>query len=151
MKIISAVVLYLLFFLLCFLGTGTDEKNIRNFYSYPDKIQNEIGRSGKFEIPKKKPYALTFLLNILAFFVVFIAIGLLIREKSFWYFLALGEGLNLFDLLVIDLVWWQHSKRVRFTGIGNRKDYLGAEKHVMAFVRAIPVFAIAALLAAVIL
>lgn len=151
MKIVSAVILYALFFLLCFLGTGNDKKNIRNYWSYPDKIQKLLIESGKFEMPKKPSYAKTFLSNTLIFTIVFVLIGLIIREDSFWYYLVLGEGLNLFDLLVVDLLWWQHSRRVRFEKIGEPEDYLGAGKHAMAFVRAIPVFAAAALLAAVIL
>ena len=27
----------------------------------------------------------------------------------FWYFLAFGEGFGLFDLLVIDLLWWRRT------------------------------------------
>lgn len=90
----------------------------------------------------------TFLSSTMIFTVLFVVIGMISREDSFWYFLILGESLNLFDLLVVDLLWWQHSKRVRFTGIGNREDYLGSEKHIKAFLRAIPVFASAAALAA---
>ncbi len=30
--------------------------------------------------------------------------------------LLLGQALNLFDFLVIDLLWWRHTKRVRFSG-----------------------------------
>lgn len=146
MKILCALILYLLFFILCFLGTGSDEKNIKSYYSYPDIIQDEIRKSGRFQIPKKHSYALTFLSNTLVFTAVFVLIGILIHEKNFWYFLLLGEGLNLFDLLVVDLIWWQHSQKVRLTGIGNPEDYLGTEKHVKTFLRAVPVFAIAAFL-----
>lgn len=151
MRLIAAIILYTLFLLLCIFGTGSDQKNIRSFYSYPDKIQILLIKSGKFEIPKKPSYAKSFLSNTLIFTAVFLLIGMIICEDSFWYYLILGEGLNLFDFLVIDLLWWQHSRRVRFKEIGGPKDYLGAEKHALAFVRAIPVFAAAALLAAVIL
>lgn len=150
MKILSAVVLYALFFLLCYLGTGSDKKNIRSFYSYPDAVQEQIRKSEQFTIPKKSSYTITFLSDTLIFTAVFVVISLLTREKNFWYYLILGEGLNAFDLLVIDLLWWQHSRRVRFTGIGTSKEYLGAKKHIEAFLRAIPVFAASAFLAAII-
>lgn len=132
-RALACVILYLLFFLLCFLGTGSDKKNIRSFYSYPDEIQDRIREAGALPIPKKTSYAVSFLSNTLIFTVVFVLIGLLTRDTSFWYYLALGEGLNLFDLLVIDLLWWQHTKRVRFTGFENPKDYLGARKHVKTY------------------
>ena len=43
---------------------------------------------------------------------IIVAIGYL---PTFWYFLAFGEGLGLFDLLVIDLLWWRNTKRIRFS------------------------------------
>ena len=40
--------------------------------------------------------------------------------SAFWYFLVLGEGLGLFDLLVIDLLWWRSPKlRLRQTRFFN--------------------------------
>lgn len=151
MRIIAAVILYILFFCLCFLGTGNEEKNIRSFYSYPDQIQEKIKESGRFRIPKKQPYLLVFFSNTMIFTIVFLIIGLILKETSFWYFLITGEGLNLFDLLIIDLSWWQHSKRIQFSGIGEAKDYHGCRKHIGSFLRAIPVFAAAAGLASGIL
>lgn len=151
MKMIVAFILYALFFLVCYLGTGTDEKNIRSFYFYPDQIQKEIIQSGRFSIPKKKSYGLSFVGNVLLFTLVFVITGVLTKENDFWYFLLLGEGLNLFDFVAIDLLWWQHSKRIRFTGIGEASDYLGVKKHLAAFGRAIPMFALAALLSTVII
>ena len=59
---------------------------------------------------------------------------------------AFGAGLNAFDLLIIDLCRWQHSKPRQFQGINGGKIYLGAKKHVKAFLRTIPVFAVSALL-----
>lgn len=38
----ETVILCSAFFVLCFLGTGTDEKNLRNYMSYPDEVQKRI-------------------------------------------------------------------------------------------------------------
>lgn len=38
MLLIEIVVLCTVFFILCVLGTGTDEKNLKNYMSYPDKV-----------------------------------------------------------------------------------------------------------------
>ncbi len=40
--LIESIVLCLIFFVICFLGTGNDEKNIKSFESYPDEIQSII-------------------------------------------------------------------------------------------------------------
>ena len=55
--------------------------------------------------------------NFLLFTVVFSVLGLALKNvlnlndylSVFWYFLAFGEGLGLFDLLVIDLLWWRRT------------------------------------------
>ena len=46
-------------------------------------------------------------------------------------FLIMGIGLNLFDLLVIDILWWCNTKRIRFEELDadaeeykNRKNIL---------------------------
>lgn len=41
-KIIVAVLFYLLFWFMCYLGTGTDKKNIKGFRSYPDEVQKRV-------------------------------------------------------------------------------------------------------------
>ena len=67
---------------------------------------------------------------------------------AFWYFLILGEGLGLFDLLVIDLLWWRSTKRIRFTFLPDKALYQDASKHIGSFVRGIPLFAAVAALSA---
>ena len=42
MLVIETVILCSAFFALCFFGTGTDEKNLRNYMSYPDEVQKQI-------------------------------------------------------------------------------------------------------------
>ena len=42
MLVIETIILCSAFFALCFLGTGTDEKNLRNCMSYPEEIQKQI-------------------------------------------------------------------------------------------------------------
>ena len=70
--------------------------------------------------------------------------------SAFWYFLAFGEGLGLFDLLVIDLLWWRSTKRIRFSFLPEKKYYQNPKKHIESFWRGIPLFAAAAALAALI-
>ncbi len=57
MLLIEIVVLCTVFFILCVLGTGTDEKNLKNYMSYPDEVQKRIKNieeyQGKFKESSK--------------------------------------------------------------------------------------------------
>lgn len=68
---------------------------------------------------------------------------------AFWFFLALGEGLGVFDLLIIDLFWWRNTKRIRFSFLPEKAPYQNPEKNIGSFVRGIPMFAAVAVLSAV--
>lgn len=145
--IYAIIVIYGLFFLMCYLGTGTTKKNMKSFHSYPEAIQEKIRENEKLSgmIPKKSSYMASFISNYVLFTVVFSVVGLLLRIDGFWnnlwYFLIMGIGLNLFDLLVIDMLWWCNTKRIRFEELGaDAEEYKNPKKHFMAFLRGIPVF-----------
>ena len=70
--------------------------------------------------------------------------------SAFWYFLAFGEGLGLFDLLVIDLLWWRSTKRTRFSFLPEKKYYQDPKKHIESFLHGMPLFAAIAALTALI-
>ena len=83
------------------------------------------------------------------FTVVFSILGLIFKGSlglnsygaAFWYFLIFGEGLGLFDLLVIDLLWRRNTKRIRFSFLSEKEAYQNPEKHVGSFLRGILLFA----------
>ena len=156
MRIVVGVVLCLLFWGRCYMGTGTDKKNIGGFRSYPDEVQNRVYQDevlGKM-IPKKRSAFITIISNILLFTVAFTVIGLVGRsalelqnfKTAAWYFFWLGEGLNLFDLVVIDLCWWRNTKRIRFSCVPEKEAYQNPKKHVGSFLRGIPMFAVVAVI-----
>ena len=60
--------------------------------------------------------------------------------------LILGIVLNIFDLLVIDLLWWRNSKRVRFKSIDNAELYKDPKKHIESFLKALVMFTLVALI-----
>lgn len=141
------IIIYSLFFLMCYLGTGTTEKNMKSFYSYPDRIQEKIQANEKLStmIPKKSTYVASFLSNYVLFTVVFFVVGFWLHIDGLWnnilYFLIVGIGLNLFDLLIIDILWWSNTKRTKFEELdADASEYKNPQKHVMAFGRGIPVF-----------
>lgn len=156
--IYAGIIVYGLFFLICYLGTGTTEKNMKSFYSYPDEIQEKIRTNDKLValIPKKSSYAASFLSNYVLFTVIFFIVGLLVKIEGLWnnlpYFLIMGIGLNLFDLLIIDMLWWRNAKRIRFEALDASVDeYKSSKKHVMAFLRGIPVFVCVAVTVSILL
>lgn len=147
----ETIILCTVFFLLCYLGTGTDEKNLRSYSSYPDEVQDRIKNitdyQGRFKESNNK--AVTFLSNFLLFLAALFVFGLFIREKNLWNnFLALsviGQGLNFFDLFVIDLLWWRNTERIRFTKIPEKELYQNPKKHIKAFCRALIMYFLVAL------
>jgi hypothetical protein len=130
MKIMIAAVFYFLYWGVCFLGTGTDRKNLIGLRSYPDEVQTRVQSDPQLgqAVPKAKSTAAILLSNLLLFTVVFSVLGLALKSvlglnnylSAFWYFLAFGEGLGLFNLLVIDLLWWRSTKRIRFSFLRRR-------------------------------
>ena len=160
MKIIVAAAFYFLYWGVCFLGTGTDRKNLLGLRSYPEEVQNRVRNDPQLEkvVPKAKSTVAVLLGNFLLFTVVFSVLGLALKNllnlnnylSVFWYFLAFGEGLGLFDLLVIDLLWWRSTKRIRFSFLPEKKYYQDPKKHIESFLRGIPLFAATAALTALI-
>lgn len=67
---------------------------------------------------------------------------------AFWFFLVLGEGVGLFDLVVIDLLWWRNTKRIRFSFLPEKSLYQDPGKHIGSSPRGIPLFAAVAVLSA---
>ena len=156
MKWLIIPAFYFLYWGLCFLCTGTDRKNLAGLRSYPDAVQNIVRERLGDKAPKEKSIPAILLSNLVLFTVVFSALGLIFRSalafdgylSAFWYFLLLGEGLGLFDLLVIDLLWWRNSGRIRFSFLPEKERYQDPSKHIGSFVRGIWLFAAAAALSA---
>lgn len=149
--ILETMLLCTVFFLLCYWGTGTDDKNLKSYSSYPDEVQRRIRGiaeyRGKF---KENSKVAAFLANLLLFLVLLLVLGIFFREKDFIHnFICLsilGQGLNVFDLLVIDLLWWRNTKRVRLSRIPEKKLYQNPRKHLEAFARALVMYLLVALI-----
>ena len=156
MKWLVLPVFWLLYWGICFMCTGTDKKNLAGLRSYPDEVQAAVRQRLGDEAPKDKSIPAVLLGNLLLFTVVFSLIGIALKGftpfdgylSAFWYFLFLGEGLGLFDLVVIDLLWWRNTQRTRFSFLPNKAAYQDPSKHIGSFVRGIPLFAVVAALSA---
>lgn len=157
-KIIVSITFYFLYWFCCFLGTGSDKKNFAGLRSYPDAVQRTVREHpvlGKSAPQEKSLFTILFG-NLVLFSVVFSVLGLALKNvlglndfwTAFWFFLALGEGLGLFDLIIIDLLWWRNTKRIRFSFLPDKKLYQDPSKHIGSFLRGIPLFAVVAVLSA---
>lgn len=151
MVLIELLILCLIFFILCYLATGTDEKNLKNYMSYPDEVQAKIKRIGDYQGKfKEASKTSTFIANFIIFSILFLILGLKIRQESFVqnfiHLLILGQGLNFFDLVFIDLLWWRNTKRIRLSKIQEKALYQNPKKHIEAFERAFFMYFLIALL-----
>ena len=149
--IIETFILCIVFFMLCYLGTGTDEKNLKSYSSYPDEVRIRIKDIAEYQGRfKESNKVAAFVSNFLLFLCLLFIFGLFIREKDFWHNVlslsVIGQGLNFFDLLIIDLLWWRNTKRIRFTKIQEKKLYQNPTKHIEAFGRALIMYSLIALI-----
>ena len=67
---------------------------------------------------------------------------------AFIFFLIAGELVNLFDLLVIRMLWWPNAKRIRFSILPKKECYQDYKMHFNIFLMNIPVYLVVALLVA---
>ena len=81
MKIILAIAFYFLHWGVCFLGTGTDRKNLISLDSYPEAVQKRVREDPALakNAPKTKNMAVVWFGNFLLFTVVFSGLGLALK------------------------------------------------------------------------
>ncbi len=161
LKVLIIISLCLLFWLLCFLNTGNDQKNILGFRTYPKEVQELVRKDpvlGK-TVPLEINMIKVFFSNYIVFVIIFLVVGILLKytvhfngfRDAFIFFLIMGETLNVFDLIVIDLLWWRNSPRIRFSCVPDKKLYQDLSKHIASFVRAIFMYLMVAVTVAIIL
>jgi undecaprenyl pyrophosphate phosphatase UppP len=128
--------------LICFLSTGTDERNLIGLRSYPIEIQRIIRNNEKYKNKVKQTnMTKVFITNLIIFIIVLFIFGIFIKSNdfktNFVNILVLGEVLNVFDLVVIDLIWWRNTKRIRFKDIPEKEIYQNPKQHIDSFLRGI--------------
>lgn len=155
--IILTIILCFVFWGCCYVSTGGDEKNSKAYATYPDEVQAFVRNDPRLKNQIEKANFLvspnpvrTFLANTVLFLAVLFLLGVFVRTDSFVMNLlrltVMGQGLNLFDYLVIDLLWWRNTKRIRFTGTENQPEvYRDPQKHTASFVKGILMFFLVAL------
>ncbi len=144
-----------LLFYICFKNTGNDAKNMMGFRSYPDEVQKAIRKDSDLKkiAPEDKDPLTIMIANLIIFTIMFSVFGVVFKDRLeftnfldiFIFFLITGEILNLFDLLVIDLLWWRNTKRIRFSILPEKEAYQDLKKHIDSFLRGIITFVFVAL------
>ena len=89
---------------------------------------------------------------LLTFTILFTCIGEILKRTigfhgladTFLFILIWGEALNLFELLIIDLLWWRNTKRIRFSCAPDKSLYQDPKKHIGSFVRGAVMYVIVA-------
>lgn len=148
--ILETVCLCLAFWGICYLSTGTDEKNLKGLSAYPDEIQRRVKEDPVLGPQVKTvPPVTRFFSNLLLYTILLLILCFFIRENgflpNFFHVLIMGEILNAFDFLVMDLLWWRHTSRVRFSGTEKQPElYRSPKNHFISFGKGIAMFFIAA-------
>ena len=147
--LIETIILCALFFLMCYLGTGSDEKNIKSFASYPDAVKEIVLKNPDLKSKiKKKKANIVFVTNLITFCILLFIFGFMGRaasyQENFIRILLMGEIVNLFDYLVIDMMWFRKSARTRFSVAENPEIYLDMTYHTKSFVKGILLFVLVA-------
>ena len=153
---IECIIICVIMWTVCFLLTGNDYKNLNGLRSYPIEVQDIIKKNKRYK-DKIKPINMikVFISNLVMFSIILFIFGLFIKTKNFIgnfiNVLILGEVLNLFDLVVIDLLWWRNTKRIRFSDIPEKEKYQNPKQHIDSFERGIIMYLIIAVIDGIIL
>lgn len=138
--VIECILICVIMWLICYFSTGSDDKNLAGLRSYPLEVQETIRNSVKYrdKVPQTNMIQV-FMANLVVFMIILLVFGLFTKSNNFKdnfiNILILGEVLNLFDLIVIDLLWWRNTKRIRFSDIPEKKAYQNPKQHIESFFR----------------
>lgn len=102
---------------------------IKTLYNYPPKIQERVKSLDMYKgkIPTTKNMILT---KLLASFIILIVVSLILKYinncdtflESFVTVFFIWTNVNLYDCIVMDIIWFCHDKRFVFKGTEDMKD-----------------------------
>ncbi|MBO4423530.1 MAG: hypothetical protein J5879_08825 [Clostridia bacterium] len=136
--IVESIVLCGLFFLMVYL---TSRDPVRQLYNYPPAIQERVRSLEEYKdrIPTKKNKIWVKLIASVLFVVV---LSLILRyvngyktfSEGFGYGFLLFTVVNLFDAVVLDIIWFCHDPRFVIKGTEDMvKDYHDYWFHIKGF------------------
>lgn len=154
--LLLSVIACIMMTVFCYLGTGTDKKNLSGLRSYPDNLQEMVRQSTKYkdQIKDLKPLQV-FVSNLILFSIILFVLGLFIKTPNFIVnfekILVIGQIINLYDLLVLDMIWFKNSPRVRFSEFPDKELYKDSSNHIKSFLKGIFMFFLVAIIDGIIL
>lgn len=108
-KIVTSLAFYFFYWFCCFLGTGTDKKNLAGLRFCLDAVQKAVREHPTLSknAPQERSILSILLGNLLLFTVAFSVLGIARKTilglnnfaTAFWFFLALSEGLDPAELI----------------------------------------------------
>ena len=124
--VIESIILCLIFSLMVYIMS---KNPIKTLYNYPPKIQERVSSLDKYkkDIPTKenkiivKIFASILFLAIICIILRYIN-GYTTFLESFGYGFLLWTIVNLWDLIVLDIIWFCHDKRFVFKGTEDMID-----------------------------
>ena len=136
--VIESIILCLIFTFLVYL---ISRNPIKTLYNYPPKIQERVKSLERYKnkIPTQKNKIFA---KSIASILIIITISLILRYingytsffEGFGYGFLLWTIVNLYDLLVLDIIWFCHDSYFVFEGTEDMKDeYHNYLFHVKGF------------------
>ena len=136
--IIESIVLCMTFTLMVFIMS---REPIKTLYNYPPKIQERVKSLDQYknQIPtqKNKMFAKIFA-SILFLIIICVVLryinGYTTFIESFGYGFLLWSVVNLYDVVVLDIIWFCHDKHFVFKGTEDMiKEYHNYWFHIKGF------------------
>ena len=124
--VIESIILCALFTLMVFIMS---RKPINTLYNYPPKIQERVKSLDEYKdkVPKTKNKVAAKLIASVLFLIIIALILRLINGyttflESFKYGFLLWTVVNLYDALVLDIIWFCHDPHFVFKGTEDMKE-----------------------------
>ena len=136
--VIESVILCLLFTLMVYL---ISREPIKTLYNYPSKIQERVKTLDEYKdrVPTNEN---KIVVKCFASFLFIIILSLILRYingyvtfiTGFGYGFLLWTIVNLYDVIVLDIIWFCHDKRFVFKGTEDMKsEYHNYLFHIKGF------------------
>ena len=136
--VIESVVLCVLFTIMVFI---ISREPIKTLYNYPPKIQERVKSLEEYKdkIPTNENKIGVKIIALLVFLVIICAIlryinGYTTFIESFGFGFLLWTVVNLYDAIVLDIIWFCHDKHFVFKGTEDMvKEYHNYWFHIKGF------------------
>ena len=136
--VIESIILCAIFSLMVFVMS---REPIKTLYNYPPKIQERVKSLNEYKdkIPTKENKIVAKILASILFLVILCMVlryinGYTTFIESFKYGFLLWTTVNLYDVIVLDIIWFCHDKHFIFKGTEDMaKEYHNYRFHIKGF------------------